>query len=191
MILPAIHHSRDPERLPVPIMWVKETGADAEHRRWREWLKTERLKEMRMSEPVKALSIRQPWAHLIIHAGKNIENRVWASAVRGKVLIHAAKTMTKADYEACVIFCSGLPDGTIANDFCFPTFEQLKAECGGIVGAMHIADCVQRSDSPWFCGPWGFVIDAAASLPFQPCKGELGFFNPQPTTTNNQQTLKL
>lgn len=126
---------------------------------------------------MKALSIRQPWAHLIVHAMKDIENRDWATRFRGKVLIHASKSMTKADYQACVIFCSGLPDGTIANDFFFPTFDELREQCGGIVGHMHIADCVTQSPSPWFCGRFGFVIDAAGSLPFQPCKGALGFFN--------------
>ena len=122
------------------------------------------------------LSIRQPWAHLIIHALKDVENRDWPTRVRGRVLIHAGKTMTRADYEACAIFCSGLPDGVIPSDFWFPRFEDLKRECGGIVGVMGIADCVTRSDSPWFCGPYGFVIDGAASLPFHPCKGALGFF---------------
>lgn len=123
-----------------------------------------------------ALSIRQPWAHLIIHALKDVENRDWPTRVRGRVLIHASKTMTRGDYEAAVIFCSGLPEGTIPNDFVFPTFEQLKAECGGIVGFMKIGDCVTASPSPWFCGRFGFVIEAAGTMPFQPCKGMLGFF---------------
>lgn len=123
------------------------------------------------------LSIRQPWAHLIIHACKDVENRDWPTKVRGNVLIHAGKTMTRGDYEAAVIFCSGLPDGTISSDFWFPTFDKLKSECGGIVGMMRITDCVTESPSPWFCGRFGFVIEAATSLPFEPCKGALGFFH--------------
>ena len=39
---------------------------------------------------MKALSIRQPWAWLILHGGKDIENRTWATKLRGRVLIHAA-----------------------------------------------------------------------------------------------------
>lgn len=123
-----------------------------------------------------ALSIRQPWAYLIIHAAKDVENRDWPTRYRGRVLIHAGKTMTRADYGACALFCSALPEGTFPADFWFPTFEELKGQCGGIVGAMHIADCVTESKSPWFCGQYGFVIDGATSLPFQPCKGALGFF---------------
>lgn len=123
-----------------------------------------------------ALSIRQPWAHLIIHAAKDVENRDWPTRVRGRVLIHTSKTMTRADYEACVIFCSGQPDGTLPDDFRFPPFEELKSKLGGIVGVMNIADCVTKSESPWFCGPYGFVIESAAEMNFYPCNGRLGFF---------------
>ena len=31
---------------------------------------------------MKALSIRQPWAWLILHAGKDIENRDWKPRIR-------------------------------------------------------------------------------------------------------------
>lgn len=44
---------------------------------------------------MKALSIRQPWAWCIIYAGKDIENRTWATQYRGPVLIHAAKTWNR------------------------------------------------------------------------------------------------
>jgi hypothetical protein len=126
---------------------------------------------------MKALSIRQPWAWLIVHACKDIENREWPTKLRGKFHIHAGKTMTKADYEACALFCSSLPPLTLPEDFEFPSFESLKKECGGLVGVMRITDCVNQSPSPWFCGPYGFVIEAATSNPFIPYKGSLGFFN--------------
>ena len=32
---------------------------------------------------MKCLSIRQPWAWAIIHAGKDIENRCWPTSYRG------------------------------------------------------------------------------------------------------------
>ena len=38
---------------------------------------------------MKALSIRQPWAHRILREGKDIENRDWPTRYRGPVLIHA------------------------------------------------------------------------------------------------------
>jgi hypothetical protein len=39
---------------------------------------------------MKALSIRQPWAWLIIAGIKDIENRRWATNHRGPILVHAA-----------------------------------------------------------------------------------------------------
>jgi len=122
-----------------------------------------------------ALSVRQPWAHLIIHAGKNIENRNWWTKFRGRVLIHASMRMSYDEYDAAVIFCSGL-DLEIAD---FPKFETLKSQRGGIVGEAELVDCVKQSDSPWFVGEYGFVLRNAKPLPFQPCKGKLGFFRPE------------
>lgn len=55
-----------------------------------------------------------------------------------------------------------------------PPYEQL--ERGGIVGVAEIVDCVNRSESPWFFGEYGFVLRNAKPLPFHECKGALGFF---------------
>lgn len=44
------------------------------------------------------LPVRQPWAWLIIHGGKDVENGNWTTRVRGRVLIHAAKGMTLGEY---------------------------------------------------------------------------------------------
>ena len=41
--------------------------------------------------PVKALSIQQPWAWLIVNGHKDIENRDWRTNFRGPVAIHAGK----------------------------------------------------------------------------------------------------
>ncbi len=131
-----------------------------------------------MTLPDKALSIRQPWAWLIVNAGKDIENRSWPTQVRGNVFIHAGNGMSRPEYNAAVLFCAGLPARTLPDNFWFPPFAELKSQCGGIVGIMRITDCVRESDSPWFCGPWGFVIKSATSRPFCPCKGALGFFKP-------------
>jgi hypothetical protein len=54
---------------------------------------------------VKALSIRQPWAHAIVHLGKRIENREWqhAPSYRGPLLIHASSsTGTRDDFDSAV-----------------------------------------------------------------------------------------
>src|SRR5271166_5383927 len=52
-----------------------------------------------MTEPMLALSIRQPWAWAIIHAGKDVENRSENMARRAEpligqiILIHAGKSL--------------------------------------------------------------------------------------------------
>ena len=63
------------------------------------------------------------------------------------------------------------------NGVTLPPYEQL--ERGGIVGEVEIVDCVSHSESPWFFGPYGFVLRNSKPLPFQPCKGSLNFFDPK------------
>ena len=124
---------------------------------------------------MKALSIRQPWAWLIAHGHKDVENRTWKTEFRGPFLIHAGATMTRADYEACVIFIADM-----RTSWRLPAYDILRAQCGGIVGQAEIVDCVTASESPWFVGEFGFVLRGAAPLPFQPLKGALGFFHTPP-----------
>jgi len=123
---------------------------------------------------MKALSIRQPWAWLIIHAGKDIENRTWSTNFRGWFLVHASKGMTHDEYEDVAYFLEeDIPDHRII----LPPFEKL--ERGGIVGMAKLGNCVTGSDSPWFAGPYGFALDEVRELPFRECKGALGFFDVQ------------
>jgi hypothetical protein len=136
--------------------------------------KTETLKAETLKGGLQALSIRQPWAWLILHGGKDIENRTWFTTFTGTVLIHASQTMTRGDYEAAVIFCSGL--GFTIKDF--PFYNSAALQRGGIVGRMDIMRCAQSHLSPWFTGPYGLVIEDARPLPFQPCRGHLKFFTP-------------
>lgn len=118
-----------------------------------------------------ALSIRQPWAWLILHGGKDIENRDWPTKFRGRVLVHASKGCTEAEYEYGVD--AGVAWG--ANLRTMPGWKSI--ERGGIVGSVEIVDCVQHSDSPWFVGRYGFVLRDPQPLPFVPYRGQLGFFD--------------
>jgi len=123
---------------------------------------------------MKALSIRQPWAWLIVNGHKNIENRSWKTLQRGPVLVHASKTMTRDDYEAARETLE-LASAFEPHQIELPSFEEL--ELGGIVGRVEIVGCVHKSPSPWFFGDFGFVLEHAEPLPFRPYKGALGFFN--------------
>jgi len=120
-----------------------------------------------------ALSIRQPWAWLILNAGKDIENRDWKTNFRGRVLIHASKSCAKSEYENAIDFM--VDRGIDRRDI--PSIDQF--ERGGIIGSVEIVDCIDNSESPWFVGDFGFVLRNPKPLPFVPWKGQLGFFNVQ------------
>ena len=128
---------------------------------------------------VRALSIRQPWAWLILHAGKDIENRDWRTPFRGRFLIHAGKGMTRSEYEDCLQFAHAVSEERpFPSGLTMPSFEDL--ERGGIVGSVEIVDCVGHSNSPWFFGTFGFVLRNPKPLPFRPLKGQLGWFRVDP-----------
>lgn len=117
---------------------------------------------------MKTLSIRQPWAWLIVNGHKDIENRSWPTRMRGPVLIHASKGMTRAEYDEA---------RDLAAQLGIEIPEPDKLERGGIVGKAVITDCVSDSDSTWFFGRHGFVLSNAKPLPFTPLLGKLGFFD--------------
>lgn len=100
---------------------------------------------------------------------KDIENRTWWTSVRGPVLIHAGKGCDKWDADDYEFL---LADYGIA----LPSVVE-RLERGGIVGIAEIVDCVRSSDSPWFQGPYGFVLRNSRPLPFIPYRGQLGFFD--------------
>jgi hypothetical protein len=125
---------------------------------------------------MKALSIRQPWAWLILHAGKDIENRNWRPRnpglrFRGTCLIHAGIAVQPISDElrAWVKQTAGVD---------LPRSDELPR--GGIVGQVDVVDVVRASSSPWFEGPCGLVLKNSKPLPFRAYKGRLGFFVPQP-----------
>lgn len=125
---------------------------------------------------IKVLSIRQPWAWLIVQNYKPVENRSWNTKHRGEFYIHASQGMTKQEYYEVQGFV--LPMGID-----LPPIESI--ERGGIVGKADLINTVHEresglladKDKPWFFGEYGFVLDNAQALPFMPLKGRLGFFN--------------
>lgn len=121
---------------------------------------------------MKALSIRQPWAWLIVNGHKKFENRDWSQhnpgkRYRGPVLIHASQGMTRDEYAA----------GTaIAEDYGIDLPPMKELERGGIVGkAEVVAWHDSKPDMPFAFGS-GLELRNATALPFHPCKGMLGFF---------------
>jgi hypothetical protein len=124
--------------------------------------------------PGVALSIRQPWCAFIVHGLKPVENRSWPTTRRGPVLIHAG-TRPADSFEGEEAFWPSVLGGSAFPDELLGVGSAL-APMGGIVGVADIVDCVVAHPSPWFFGPYGFVLANARPLPFTPCKGALGFF---------------
>jgi hypothetical protein len=114
---------------------------------------------------MKCISIRQPFASLIVAGIKDIENRSWITPYRGKVLVHAAQKVDKKGME--------LAKQMLGAGFVKAIYDYT----GGIIGEVEIIDCVKHSDSDWFeKGFYGFVLRNAKVLPFYPCRGRLGIF---------------
>lgn len=116
-----------------------------------------------------ALSVRQPWAWLIVNGHKDIENRDWSTSFRGRILVHASKGMTEEEYYDCRAYALA-----INPDIPFPKFAEL--ERGGFVGAVDVTGCVKKTESPWFIGEYGFTLENPEVLPFQQYRGQLNFF---------------
>lgn len=124
---------------------------------------------------MKALSIRQPWAWLIVHGGKDIENRSWNTKFRGRFLVHAAKGMTSEEYCDGLEFAMRAADIRLLRDF--PSSQEMQR--GGIIGSVELVDSVDTSDSPWYMGQKAFVLRDPQPLAFVPIKGRLQFFEVQ------------
>lgn len=111
-----------------------------------------------LTQPTKALSVKQPWASLIMFGFKDVENRSWATKRRGSIWI--ASTATPASPDLCP------KDSNVGP-------------LGVVLGSVEIVDCVQDSDSPWAIpGQWHWVL--ANPQPLRdpiPAKGRLGFWD--------------
>lgn len=72
---------------------------------------------------MKALTLKQPWASLVVNKYKEYEFRSWKTNYRGKILIHAGLTMEK-DY------------AKLFDDY------NLDYIHGAIIGEATIVDCI-------------------------------------------------
>jgi hypothetical protein len=102
---------------------------------------------------MKVLSVRQPFADLIVTGYKDIENRSRPTTHRGPLLIHASLKVDQAALATLLETLRGDGDEDAADFFSAPA-------TGAIVGQVNIIDCVTHSDSEWFDGPYGYVLSA-------------------------------
>ncbi len=121
---------------------------------------------------MKALSVRQPFAYLIVHGVKTIENRTWPTAFRGRIYIHASKSF---DYDGFNWLCRNYQLIGHLDPEVWAALALYPPQ--GIVGEVDIVDCITQSDNPWFTGKFGWVLShpVAYDQPI-PYKGKLGLF---------------
>lgn len=113
-----------------------------------------------------AISLQQPYADLVVAGKKDIENRNWPTRFRGRILIHASRTV---DRDA-VRRHRALLGARTESDY--------RPVTGAIIGMVRITDCVRSHRSRWFWGRFGFVLEGAirfrAAVPY---RGWLGIFD--------------
>jgi hypothetical protein len=124
-----------------------------------------------------ALSLKQPWATLLVYGYKSVEVRPWRTLYRGPVLIHAAR----------------VPDLRPEAWALVPDEIYVAAQmAGGIIGAGDLTQCLaydtaaafardrarHLNPSSWFCkrSLYGFVFAQVRRLPFRPYRGSVRFF---------------
>jgi hypothetical protein len=130
-----------------------------------------------VTEPLVALTIKQPWASLIVLGIKDIENRSWPTRRRGRFLVHASKAVDRREIARAreIIDRTSTLRDEPAIEAVFD-LDRLRERAGGILGSVELVDCHDAHPSPWFQGPYGFSLRAPAILPFTPLIGRLNFF---------------
>ncbi|RJQ74212.1 ASCH domain-containing protein [Pseudonocardiaceae bacterium YIM PH 21723] len=117
----------------------------------------------------RALSIRRPWANLIMAGHKKIENRSWATTHRGELLVHAGQAWESAG-------------ATLAAELAI-TNPAITKDCpSGYLGTIRLTDVHPAAGC---CTPWGqqepgtFHWVLTDPRPFDrpiPGKGRLGLY---------------
>lgn len=99
---------------------------------------------------MKALTIKQPYASLIVEGIKDIENRTWKTNYRGRILIHAGKDnlIKNLKYGDDIICLNNKQLEYINNNKHNDIFNK-ELITGAIIGSVEILDCVINHTSIW------------------------------------------
>lgn len=154
------------------------------------------------TRPIRALTILQPWAHLIVRGRKRVENRTWEPAARGLrvgdyLAIHAGMRFDLASWEGAY---ETMPDDeapelrALVESAVFSVPQRAGRELvatrvpyGAVVGVARLADVEDEApedeapeDEAYWCGPWGWRLDAVQAIEPVPCKGAQGLWTLPP-----------
>lgn len=116
---------------------------------------------------MKVLSLKQPFAELVVSGKKTIELRNWNTNFRGRFLVHASKI---PNYEWMEKFgFSDLPVGKIVGVVELSSVKEYRSDLE------HGADRYKHlADSSW--GRYGFVLEDAKRIDGPSVNGKLNFW---------------
>jgi ASCH domain len=82
---------------------------------------------------LRVLSLRQPWAWLVVNGYKDIENRSWRTNHRGPLLIHASNNRSLTT-----------PKNVAAIENKYRVHLPRDFEFGGVIGIVDVVDVSKR-----------------------------------------------
>ena len=139
---------------------------------------------------MKALSIKQPWASLIAHGIKDIENRIWRTHFRGKIYIHVsapkkfdialtdeqtklAMPVLKTAFDGVMPFAAIIGEVEIID--CVINHPSIWAEQTEVIGKTLEGDPMYKTKPIW---NWVLANPVLYEKPILNVKGKLSFWEP-------------
>lgn len=121
---------------------------------------------------MKCISIRQPYAELLVSGKKTIELRNWNTNFRGQFLIHASKNVDTEALESLGVDYKMLTYGAIIGTAILFDVKQYKNKAElEIDKNKHYADIKNFGFRKY-----GFMVKNAKRLSSVPYRGQLNFF---------------
>lgn len=121
--------------------------------------------------PDRALSIRQPWAELILLGRKRYELRRWKTSYRGPILVHAAQRIEKLAASEAGLAIDRLATGAFVGQVDIVDCEPSTPE---------IADELRQAHayfSEWVPNLYAWKLEQPLQMPEPiPYRGSLGLF---------------
>ena len=125
---------------------------------------------------MKVLSIKDPWASLIMNGTKKIETRSWKTKYRGEIYIHASSSKAK-----------------ITKPEVYELIKDMNFKCGYIICKCNLVDCIYMTDEyvndmktnhyeEYICGHYevgryAWIVEDVKVIEPIEAKGKLGLWN--------------
>ena len=106
---------------------------------------------------MRAITVRQSWASLIVQGVKRVENRSRSTSHRGLLAIHAGLTDARGERDPQLVY-------------------------GAVIGTVEVIDCVRIEDLPaelrdqYATGPWCWVLADPHLIEPIPARGQISLW---------------